>query len=410
MSVFKKIAVALLVAIFSLFTSSPLVFADSLPTCGCCYPVNVATENFANCLNDGKPAICENGHGGSIEKIVTIVVNTMVELVCVLAVVGMIIAGYQYMSSSGDPSKVTLAKKRIVQTSIGLVTFALLGVGLNFLIPGGVFNSHVDESYDPSEKEVCATPPTMPDHGGTNSTTPGTTPGTPSSSPLIIDECNAPGADTSTYTPGIAEHKMSGSSYYLYVPDNAKKCEKRPLVMFLHGSAVWGGSITKIDKYAFVKYIKKQGRKYEFFMYAPHATSTGFSKTHVMNTAKEIIANYNINPKKVVIVGNSGGSKTTVGIIGSGKYDGFFSAVGLTAYGPSGNGTKEAEYFRNIPTWVLYGKKDSKSGNSSAAKAFRNKLVEINPNAKITEFPDLAHDCLDASLSDDQVVYWLLSW
>ena len=77
-----------------------------------------------------------NENGEAVNELLVTVAKVMMGLVVVLAVVGVIISGYQYMMSSGDAAKMSKAKQRIIEIVIGLVVFALMWIGLEFLIPG----------------------------------------------------------------------------------------------------------------------------------------------------------------------------------------------------------------------------------------------------------------------------------
>ncbi len=56
----------------------------------------------------------------------------------IVVVISLIVAGIQYSSAQGDPSKVQAAKQRITNSLIALVAFFFLFAGLNWLIPGGL--------------------------------------------------------------------------------------------------------------------------------------------------------------------------------------------------------------------------------------------------------------------------------
>lgn len=91
---------------------------------GTCGGVNTALINCSG----------ENG----IYDILAIVINILTAAVGVAAVVGIVIAGIQYMTSSGDPATMTKAKNRIVQVVIGLFAWGSMWALLEWLIPGGV--------------------------------------------------------------------------------------------------------------------------------------------------------------------------------------------------------------------------------------------------------------------------------
>jgi hypothetical protein len=56
----------------------------------------------------------------------------------VIAVISLIIAGIQYSSAGGDPSKIGAAKSRIGKTIGAFLFFIFLYVFLNYIVPGGV--------------------------------------------------------------------------------------------------------------------------------------------------------------------------------------------------------------------------------------------------------------------------------
>lgn len=56
----------------------------------------------------------------------------------VVAVISLIVAGIQYSSAGGDPSKVNAAKTRIGKTIGAFLFFIFLYVFLNYIVPGGV--------------------------------------------------------------------------------------------------------------------------------------------------------------------------------------------------------------------------------------------------------------------------------
>lgn len=68
-------------------------------------------------------------------------INFLAALVGLVVVISIIIGGIQYGSSAGDPQAAAAARKRIQNAIIALVTFIFLYALLNFLIPGGIFNS-----------------------------------------------------------------------------------------------------------------------------------------------------------------------------------------------------------------------------------------------------------------------------
>ena len=81
--------------------------------------------------------MCQNTSGsGTITCVLNLVVNIMTYGIGVLGVVGIVLSGIQYITSQGDPAKMTKAKNRIIQVVIGLVIYAVMYSALVFLVPG----------------------------------------------------------------------------------------------------------------------------------------------------------------------------------------------------------------------------------------------------------------------------------
>ena len=73
-----------------------------------------------------------------IEDILKFVLSLLVYGLGAAAVLGVIIAGIQYMTARDDVAQVAKAKKRLIEIVIGLVAWALMFTVLNWLIPGGM--------------------------------------------------------------------------------------------------------------------------------------------------------------------------------------------------------------------------------------------------------------------------------
>lgn len=128
----KKILISVLMTVAML--ALPLVRV--LPAWASCGGVET---NLIDCNDSGDK-------GEAIFAILNIVVNVLSGLVMTAAVLGMIIAGIQYLSARDNEAQVVKAKSRILQIVIGIVAYMLLWAFLEWLIPGGVINSAVSGS------------------------------------------------------------------------------------------------------------------------------------------------------------------------------------------------------------------------------------------------------------------------
>jgi hypothetical protein len=86
-----------------------------------------------NCKDDG--TLQNNG----IWQLLLLVINILTAGVGVLAVGGIVYGAILYTTAEDKADQVKKATDIITNVIIGLVLFALMWAGLNFLVPGGVF-------------------------------------------------------------------------------------------------------------------------------------------------------------------------------------------------------------------------------------------------------------------------------
>lgn len=73
-----------------------------------------------------------------IMGLLKLVVSVLVYGLGVVAVLGIVIAGIQYMTARDSEAQVAAAKQRLYNVVIGLIAWAVMFAVLNWLIPGGV--------------------------------------------------------------------------------------------------------------------------------------------------------------------------------------------------------------------------------------------------------------------------------
>lgn len=134
---------------FNSFLQSSKIFAAS--TCDC-----VDTLMF------GK--ICSDGSGNGIFMVLALAIQILTIGIGVLATIGIVFFGIQFLTSSDDPIKVKKAKSRILNIVIGLVAYALIFSVLNFLLPNFDPNVSGDKVVcEETEPDPEPTPPPAPD-------------------------------------------------------------------------------------------------------------------------------------------------------------------------------------------------------------------------------------------------------
>lgn len=103
-----------------------------------------SSDKDSNCVktsilggNDGE--YCDDGEGGGVYDILSIVLNVLTIGVGVLGVLGITISGIQYATAADNEQQMAKAKQRIIEVVIGLAIYAVMYGVLQWLIPGGIF-------------------------------------------------------------------------------------------------------------------------------------------------------------------------------------------------------------------------------------------------------------------------------
>lgn len=86
------------------------------------------------CESDVSGDASQNG----VWEILQLVLNIMTAGVGVLATIGLVISGIQWMTARDNEAQIVKAKSRIFNIVIGIVVWALMWVVLSWLMPGGL--------------------------------------------------------------------------------------------------------------------------------------------------------------------------------------------------------------------------------------------------------------------------------
>ena len=122
----KKIFLSIIAIAMSLFAiTAPVSAAGSCPEG--CVPTSILGENGCSCD--------KTGDGSSIINILQLVINIMTAGIAILATVGIIVSGAQYLTAGGNEEQIKKSKRRIFEIIIGLAAYALVFALLNWLLP-----------------------------------------------------------------------------------------------------------------------------------------------------------------------------------------------------------------------------------------------------------------------------------
>jgi hypothetical protein len=82
---------------------------------------------------------CTSNNCDLVQEYVVPTINLLSAAFGLVAVISLILGAINYITSEGDPQKVSRAKVRIRNTIFAIVSFMFLYAFLNFLVPGGIF-------------------------------------------------------------------------------------------------------------------------------------------------------------------------------------------------------------------------------------------------------------------------------
>ena len=137
-SSFRRIATALACIVFIVAFATMCannVFADDDNI--------VETTFFGNLKDDGK--------GCGIYTVLNLVVDILSMGIGIVGVIGIMVAGIQYLTAKSNEEQVRKAKRRIFEIVLGIVAYVLLYAGMQWLLPGGKLNTTPCSTVDEAE-------------------------------------------------------------------------------------------------------------------------------------------------------------------------------------------------------------------------------------------------------------------
>lgn len=89
---------------------------------------------------------CEEGGDGGVYHLLASIIDIFSIGVGIAGVIGLSLAGIQYLTAGGSEDKTIKAKRRIYEVVIGVACYALIWTGLQWLLPGGALNPGNDNT------------------------------------------------------------------------------------------------------------------------------------------------------------------------------------------------------------------------------------------------------------------------
>lgn len=193
--------------------------------------------------------------------------------------------------------------------------------------------------------------------------------------------------------------------YFEYLPPDYGKDPGRrwPLVLFLHGAGERGTDLNKVLKYGPPRLVS-EGRRYDFILIAPQCPPVyGWRIDDLEVLLEAVTASRAVDPDRLYLTGVSmGGIATWEWLIRRPQW--FAAAAPVCGAGDE----KLARRTRPTPVWAFHGALDGiipLEASQEMVAAFK----EAGGEARLTVYPDVAHESWERAYDDPTLYEWLLA-
>lgn len=201
-------------------------------------------------------------------------------------------------------------------------------------------------------------------------------------------------------TERIIEKKDYG--YALHIPKNSK--EKKPLIVFLHGSGERGSDVELVKVHGPFKYLKTH--QLDAYVLAPQCPENQLWDAEVLyKLIQKIQKENNIDPSRIYLTGLSLGGWGTWKLAFT--HPEMFAAVVPICGFVDLMDTDKICTIGTIPTHIFHGLLDDVVKPDYAIDAYK-RLKACNGNVELTIFDDANHDSWSRVYDNPEIYNWML--
>lgn len=207
--------------------------------------------------------------------------------------------------------------------------------------------------------------------------------------------------ESSSFKTEITVKKQLG--YALHVPENTKK-DKKPLIVFLHGSGEKGTDIEKVKVHGPFKYLKTNS--VDAYVLAPQCPEGEYWDSEVLHRLiLKVVKDNNIDEKRIYLTGLSMGGWGAWNLAFA--YPDMFAALvpvaGFVDRVPMIENCKIGE----IPIRIFHGLLDDVVDIQYSEMIYK-KLKPCAKDIKLTIFDDANHDSWTRVYDNPEIYEWML--
>ena len=202
----------------------------------------------------------------------------------------------------------------------------------------------------------------------------------------------------------INEYRLGKIRYIIKIPNNFKDDKKYPVILFLHGAGSRGEDINQLKTNPYFTITESKIKDFPFITVAPLCTkNTWFDLWECLeNLVLEILKQPFVDAERIYLMGASMGGYGTWQLAMS-MPEIFAAIVPICGGGMYWN----AGRLINTPIWAFHGAKDSTVLCVESEKMV-NRVNALGGNARLTVYPENAHDAWSDTYKNPEVFKWLL--
>lgn len=193
--------------------------------------------------------------------------------------------------------------------------------------------------------------------------------------------------------------------YLLSLPDdyNSDTSHRWPMMLFLHGSGERGTDIEKV-KVNGPPLLVEKGKKYPFIVVSPQCDSPfGWDPNELYLLLQDLKKQYRVDRDRIYLTGLSMGGYGSFKL--AMQFPQEFAAV-IPVCG--GGDTATAWKLRHMGVWAFHGAKDDVV-LPEESKRMIAAVKKVNPEARLTIYPDANHNSWTQAYNTDSLYDWMLS-
>jgi len=202
-----------------------------------------------------------------------------------------------------------------------------------------------------------------------------------------------------------AVYELNNMEYVMRYPACFDRSQKHPVILCLHGAGTRGTDISLVKNYILFREAEKFA-DFPFIIVAPQCSeNTWFDMWPTLKSlVREIAALPYTDETRIYLTGNSMGGYAAWQLAMS--IPEYFAAIAPIC---GGGMYWNAGRLMNIPVWAFHGALDGTVFPEESEKMV-NAVNKAGGNAKLTVFPDAAHDAWTPAYSDPELYQWFLSY